>query len=243
MSEAREPYKFDGVTFEETLRKWTDSIPEELRHPADGTPRARILDAAAQHFAAEGFSNATTRAIAATAGVNQAMIHYYFHTKTTLYERVLAGMVVDLLSGLAGSLAMRAGSPADALAGLPERIVSVFTSDPVRVQILRREIGSGAPHLRAVVDLLGASGPRGFRTIMTGYVDAARAAGALPPEPPEAILSFLLVHAYGAILVEPMLRHVFGSEERKDNLETMMTLQRDLVRRALAAGPEEENAR
>lgn len=243
MSEERQPYKFDGVTFEEAFRRWRESIPEAFRHPEDDSPRGRILAAAARHFAADGFDGATTRAIAATAGVNQAMIHYYFQSKTRLYERVLAGMVVDLLSGLAESMSTSATAPAEALVELPERIVSTFTSDPVRMQIFRREIGSGVQHMRVVVDQLGAAGPRGFRTLMTEFVDAARAGGALPGESATAILAFLLVHGYGALLVEPMLRHVFGSGDRKEDTETMMTMQRDLVRRALTDRPKEEDTR
>jgi AcrR family transcriptional regulator len=49
-----------------------------------------ILDAAEAVFAESGFHAATTRAIAALAGVNAALLHYYFGSKEQLYETVVA---------------------------------------------------------------------------------------------------------------------------------------------------------
>ncbi len=55
---------------------------------ADAT-RAAILAAAEEHFAAQGLAGARTEAIAAAAGVNKAMLYYYFESKDRLYEAVV----------------------------------------------------------------------------------------------------------------------------------------------------------
>jgi AcrR family transcriptional regulator len=242
VTEKRESYFVEGHALAERLEEWARQIPDELRPPAGGSPRARILAAAARHFADDGFPQSTTRAIAVTAGVNQAMIHYYFQSKTRLYERVLSGMIIDLLTNLAASLVPRSSSPVEALVGFPERVVEVFASDPVRVRIFRREIGTGALHLRAVVDQLGPAGPRGFREIIQEYVDWARQSGALAGESASALLAFLLVHAYGAVLVEPLLQHVFATGDAQGHLERMVMSQREFVRRALT-NPTKEGER
>ncbi len=227
------------AALEERLAAWVAGIPADFRPPAEGTPRARILDAAARQFSADGFSQSTTRAIAEAAGVNQAMIHYYFQSKTRLYERVLAGMIVDLLTNVAESLAPGKASPADVLVGFPERIVALLASDPVRINIFRREIGNGAPHLRAVVDQLGGAGPLGFREIMLEYIGSARRSGAIAGDAP-TLMAFLLVHAYGAILIQPMLQHIFASVGSPHGLEQLVKSQRGLVRRALTEPTKEE---
>jgi AcrR family transcriptional regulator len=49
-----------------------------------------ILDAAEAVFANNGFDGATTRAIAEEAGVNAALIHYYFRSKERLFNAVFA---------------------------------------------------------------------------------------------------------------------------------------------------------
>lgn len=51
----------------------------------DGTP-ARILDAGMRAFAREGYTGATTRMIAATAGVTLPVIAYYFGNKQGLHR-------------------------------------------------------------------------------------------------------------------------------------------------------------
>jgi TetR/AcrR family transcriptional regulator len=47
--------------------------------------RARILDAALSEFALHGLAGARTEGIAAAAGVNKALLYYYFESKEKLY--------------------------------------------------------------------------------------------------------------------------------------------------------------
>jgi len=51
--------------------------------------RAAILEAAVQEFSREGVAGARTDAIARAAGVNKALLYYYFKDKDTLYGAVL----------------------------------------------------------------------------------------------------------------------------------------------------------
>jgi len=52
--------------------------------------KQRILDAAEQLFAEQGFDGASLRAITAGAGVNLAAVNYHFRSKDTLIQAVLA---------------------------------------------------------------------------------------------------------------------------------------------------------
>jgi TetR/AcrR family transcriptional regulator len=51
--------------------------------------RAAILQAAVREFSREGVAGARTDAIARAAGVNKALLYYYFKDKETLYAAVL----------------------------------------------------------------------------------------------------------------------------------------------------------
>lgn len=76
--------------------------------------RARILDAALREFAAHGLAGARTERIATTAGVNKALLYYYFDSKDKLYAAafdLIAGRVRD--SSLAAFL--REATPGERL--------------------------------------------------------------------------------------------------------------------------------
>ena len=51
--------------------------------------RSRILDAATQEFSANGLAGARTERIAEAAGVNKALLYYYFRSKDALYAAAL----------------------------------------------------------------------------------------------------------------------------------------------------------
>jgi TetR/AcrR family transcriptional regulator len=51
--------------------------------------RSRILEASLTEFAAHGLAGARTEAIAAAAGVNKALLYYYFESKEKLYAATL----------------------------------------------------------------------------------------------------------------------------------------------------------
>ena len=54
-----------------------------------GQSREAILTVAAELFAKHGFTGTTTRAIAAKAGVNSALVYYFFATKAKLFAAVV----------------------------------------------------------------------------------------------------------------------------------------------------------
>lgn len=63
------------------------SAVEKVGEPA-GSTKARILAAAQEVFAVKGFDGASTREIAARAGVNISSLHYHWDSKETLYRAI-----------------------------------------------------------------------------------------------------------------------------------------------------------
>jgi TetR/AcrR family transcriptional regulator len=63
--------------------------PNSAQSERSAETRARILDAALTAFAANGLAGARTEGIAAAAGVNKALIYYYFESKEKLYQAAL----------------------------------------------------------------------------------------------------------------------------------------------------------
>ncbi|WP_172650073.1 TetR/AcrR family transcriptional regulator [Rhodococcus opacus] len=59
------------------------------RRPGTSDTRDQILSAAREEFARSGYDAATVRAVAASAGVDTALVHYYFGTKEKLFLAVM----------------------------------------------------------------------------------------------------------------------------------------------------------
>jgi len=66
-------------------------------HPKADASRQAILRAAIAEFAEQGEAGARTDAIARAAGVNKALLHYYFGTKDGLYGAVLDTVFTGLV--------------------------------------------------------------------------------------------------------------------------------------------------
>jgi TetR/AcrR family transcriptional regulator len=66
-------------------------MPESANPPSERSAetRTRILESALAEFASMGLAGARTERIAAAAGVNKALLYYYFESKDKLYEAAL----------------------------------------------------------------------------------------------------------------------------------------------------------
>jgi len=71
------------------MRKRIYRQPCASERPAGARTRAAILAAAERVFARSGLAGARTDLIAAQAGVNKALLYYYFQSKEKLYQAVL----------------------------------------------------------------------------------------------------------------------------------------------------------
>jgi TetR/AcrR family transcriptional regulator len=88
----------------------TASIPSRTQAERADQTRARILEAAVRQFSANGLAGARTEQIAEEAGVNKALLYYYFHSKQALYDATLETMADRVVAS--SMAAIEAGSTA-----------------------------------------------------------------------------------------------------------------------------------
>jgi AcrR family transcriptional regulator len=114
------------------------------RRDADET-RRRLLEAARQRFAEDGYAATTVRDIADDAGVNVALINRYFASKEGLFEACLRHVGEELrrssgdvpLAGIAESIARQMAESADVPAQLS---LLLRTSGDERADEIRRSV-------------------------------------------------------------------------------------------------------
>ena len=92
----------------------TPPNPSETHADRSAETRSRILEAALTEFAASGLAGARTEAIAAAAGVNKALLYYYFESKEKLYAATLE-MVSARVRDRSMAVFLREASPGERL--------------------------------------------------------------------------------------------------------------------------------
>jgi TetR/AcrR family transcriptional regulator len=115
--------------------------------------RAAILQAAVREFSREGVAGARTDAIAHAAGVNKALLYYYFKDKETLYgavlDHVFGGLKASINEALASDL-----PPREKLLAYVGAHFDYIASHPLYPRITQGEMMRAArgkaPHLQRI---------------------------------------------------------------------------------------------
>ena len=71
--------------------------PKLMKLKADSNTEDKIKEAAKQVFIAKGFSGCTSREIAKAAGMNVALVNYYFRSKSALFKIIFEAAMGDFL--------------------------------------------------------------------------------------------------------------------------------------------------
>ena len=159
------------------------------RRPGAPDTRAEVLTAARESFAEKGFRGTTIRAVAASAGVDPALVHHYFGTKDDLFMAAIK-MPVDPRVVLGPAIA--AGPD-----GAGERMLRVFLS-----------VWDNPEHRLPLIGLArGLFDPGGQRLMREGFLPAVLEpiGVALGLERPEVRMPLLASQVLGLILVRYVL--------------------------------------
>lgn len=184
--------------------------------PRDGETEQKILAAARNVFVRRGTAGARMQEIAQEAGVNQALLHYYFRTKERLSAAVFQLVASRVFPGLTQTLAadISLDEKIDRLIGLyldnlsrspflPGYLLSELHHHPERVQqLLTFAIGAAPAQVL----------PRLFEGLKR-QLDEQIAAGAMRPIAPEQFLINIISLCVFPFAARPMLSVVFGMDD------------------------------
>jgi AcrR family transcriptional regulator len=174
----------------------------------DGGTRRRLLEATAQIMHDEGYAAATSRRVAAAAGVRQPLVHYYFPTMDDLFLAVLregADVALDQ---------MRAALTDDN----PLRALWALNSDP-RWTVLNTEFMALANHRKAIGVELKAYAER-VRDMETAAVTLVlRAHGVDLNTHPPIVISMLIAQIARCLCNEDAVGVTLGHDEMRRFVE------------------------
>lgn len=187
----------------------------DTNSPQDDT-ETRILAAARRVFTAKGTAGARLQDIAKEAGVNQALLHYYFRTKALLSERVFleaAGRLFQMLPRV-----FRPGASIDEMITtfvqgyidavretpfLPGYVLAEMHHDPARVKALLTRLSGQDPQVavrQAVANI-------------QGLLDARADAGEIRPIRAEHLMLNLMALSAFPFVARPVLTGLYGQDD------------------------------
>jgi AcrR family transcriptional regulator len=194
----------------------TQRVP---RRADDAVPdaEARILEAARSVFIRRGTAGARMQEIAAEAGVNQALLHYYFRSKNALSAAVFEQLASRLFAALLQALAEEStlDEKIDRIVALyhdnlsknpflPGYIIAELQHHPERIETLLARIGGGRDPRQVVLPLFVRLGEQ---------IEAEVRAGRMRPIGPRQFVVNLVSLCIFPFAARPMLAMMLGLDD------------------------------
>lgn len=177
----------------------------------DSATRRRLIEATARLMRDEGYAAATSRRVAAEAGVKQALVYYYFPTMDDLFVEVLRAGADVALDRMRAALTDND----------PLRALWTINSD-ARMSSLNTEFMALANHRKVIRTELKAYAER-VRDIETAAVTVAlRASGADLQEYPPVAVAMLIAQIARSLCNEDAVGVTRGHEELRALVERQL---------------------
>jgi AcrR family transcriptional regulator len=203
----------------------TPPIRKAGRKPADdgANVRQRLLRAARELFAEQGFDATTTKQIAQRADANAAMIHYYFGDKAGLHGAMLEDAMAPILSGLD----RMAGDPAQLS---PEDFIDLYMRTlSARPWLPRLVVRDVLPENGRLREVFFSQVAHRVAAAIPALIRRSQNSGAMRSElDPMMVMMSLASLAVFPFLAGDLLRPVLGIEYDGDFIDRLVAHTRDV---------------
>ena len=172
---------------------------------------AKIIQAARDVFLLKGKAGARLQDIADVAGINKALLHYYFRSKDRLYEKVFEQIVSDFLSEFLDSFSTEENFET-MLKSFIDKYLKALAKRPEIVRFVMWEIEEGGVFFARQARGLFAS--RGFETIpLISVIQKAVADGYIRPVDPIQLTISISGMCLYPFIAQPLLEKIIPGLE------------------------------
>jgi TetR/AcrR family transcriptional regulator len=203
-------------------------VPRKAGRPKDDNSllREKLLDAALISFAANGVAATSVRSIATDAGVNAALLSYYFGTKADVVEAVFHERIAPVLADFFGNLLSIDAGIQDFAAAFVAGIGEIIAANPWYPSLWVREVlCDGGAFREMFVTKTAQVAPR----ITQRFADAQKAGDMNPHLDPTQMVVSLLGLTLVPAATMPLWQVGFGAKTANErNSHVLALLQRGL---------------
>lgn len=196
--------------------------------------RAAILKAALEEFAHEGVAGARTDEIARAAGVNKALLYYYFKDKEGLYAAVLEQVFVGLSAQVAAVLERTDLDLRQKLLLYVEAHFDYLAAAPLAPRLLQREFMSTGRNSTALVNRIIERYARPMYINLTELIAEGCKIGHFRAcDPPQTVTSILGVIIFYFISITAQQVMASGDPFSQERIATRRSAALDFISAAI----------
>lgn len=176
----------------------------------DSTTESAILEAAKHVFVLKGFEGARMQEIADEAGINKALLHYYFRSKDKLFEAVFIDAFVKFVPTIL--ITLNSNSPLfRKIEVFVDHYIDVLSKNPFIPGFILHELSHNIERLSKIIRTVGLN-PDQF----VDQVNAEIKAGTILPVDPRDLLVNMLAMCIFPFVGKPILKVVLFKNNEED---------------------------
>ena len=183
----------------------------------DGDTEQRILDAAHAVFVRTGTAGARMQEIAREAGVNSALLHYYFRSKDRLAEAVFHRAAAQLMPAVVGVLVSDRSLP-DKVRAIVDIELDRLSRTPYLPAYIISELAHHPERISQLISVLTGAQPetlgRKLLRIVADQINDEVRAGRMRPIAPEQFMVNLLSLCIFPFAARPMIGALMGLDDK-----------------------------
>ena len=180
-----------------------------MKKTKDENTEGKILDAAKNVFQAKGMDGARMQEIADNAGINKAMLHYYYRSKQLLFEAVFKN-AFSLLAPQLNAILNDNSSIEDKIKNFTFNYISFIVKHPYLPNFIFQELNRNPEFISKIKKSIGFPNIDKFKKQLETEIDK----GILIPIKAEQLFINILALSIFPFLAAPLLKAVTNSDSK-----------------------------
>ncbi len=178
--------------------------------PSEPTENA-ILESARRVFTRKGYAAARMDDIAKEAGINRALLHYYFRSKERMFEKIFIERISQFFGGLVAILSSEASLP-DKIKGIIDHDITTFQQHPDLPLFIMQELSLNPERLPKFMLEAGVS-PKLVIDAFSAQVKKAVKSGEVRAIEGTQLLMNIMSMCVYPFIARPILRPALGLDD------------------------------
>ena len=183
----------------------------------DLSTETKIKEAAIRIFTAKGFNGCTSREIAKEAGINVALLNYYFKSKGQLFDIVIASVLNDFTFSLIDVLKSNM-SLVNKARILIEKEYDYLSKHPERPSFIINELGKKDKNYFECLDIVNEL----IETKIFQEVIEAQASGEMRKVDLVSLMLLIMSNCHFPFMAKPMIKTIHSLEDDQYNEHLMV---------------------